>query len=488
MAITHNLKGFVTVVFVVLAAFIISSCSLIPDMGSSPPSEGLDTLTVSEGSLSPVFSVDTTDYTVTVSNGTTSIIVTGTTSDSLATVSSNSGVAQALNVGENTIVISVSTGFGTPKEYTVTVTREEAALGTRSVSAGYFHTMILKDDGTLWATGRGTLGMLGTGDSEHVSTPVEILVGGTSGGVAAVSSGVYHTMILKDDGTLWATGRNDAGQLGTGDTTDVSTPVEILVDGVSGSVAAVAAGGSHTIILKTDGTLWVTGNNNYGELGTGDTTGVNTPVEISVGDSTSVEAIAAGVEHTFILKTDGSLWVTGRNNYGQLGTGDTVDITTPVEIIVGGPSVGVAAVSAGLNHTMILKTDGTLWATGRNTNGQLGTGDTIDVDTPVEVLTGGISGSVASVAAGGSLTAILKTDGTLWMAGAYAGTYGNSSSTPLEVTGESVSGGVDTISSGGSHVLIVTTDGALWAKGTNGYGQLGTGDTSVAYTPVLVTY
>ena len=139
----------------------------------------------------------------------------------------------------------------------------------------------------------------------------------------AISAGGFHTMILKTDGTLWATGHNGVGQLGNGTIWGQSTPVQVMRD-----VQEVAAGGNHTMILKTDGTLWATGLNNDGQLGDGTKTDRSRPVQVMSG----VQAVSAGAYHTMILKTDGTLWASGRNGYGQLGDGTRTDRSIPVQI------------------------------------------------------------------------------------------------------------------------------------------------------------
>ena len=176
-------------------------------------------------------------------------------------------------------------------------------------------------------------------------------------------------MILKTDGTLWACGSNNYGQLGDRTHNDHLTPVQVMTD-----VSAVSAGEYHTMILKTDGSLWACGYNYYGQLGDGTTTDRRNPKQIMTG----VSAVSAGHWHTMVLKTDGTLWACGRNFYGQLGDGTTTDRSTPVQVMT-----GVSAVAAGGYHTMILKTDGSLWACGQNSDGQLGDGTTINRSTPV---------------------------------------------------------------------------------------------------------
>ena len=132
---------------------------------------------------------------------------------------------------------------------------------------------------------------------------------------SSLSTGWYHTLFTKTDGSLWGTGRNNRGQLGDGTTTDRNSPVKI----VDKDVIAVAAGTYHSLFIKSGGSLWAMGQNNYGQLGDGTTTDRTNPVQIV---ASGVTAVVADY-HTMFLKSDGTLWVMGRNNYGQLGNGNT---------------------------------------------------------------------------------------------------------------------------------------------------------------------
>jgi len=263
-----------------------------------------------------------------------------------------------------------------------------------SVSSGALHTMILKIDGTLWATGFNMFGQLGDGTTTDKLSSVQVMTG-----VSSVSAGRTHTMILKADGALWATGHNNYGQLGDGTTTDKLSYVQVMT-----GVSSVSVGDLYTMILKNDGTLWATGNNGLGQLGDGTTTDKLSPIQVMTG----VSSVSTGLSHTMILKADGTLWATGHNNYGQLGDGTTTGKLSSVQVMT-----GVSSVSASVYyHTMILKNDGALWATGNNAYGQLGVGTTTNKLSPVQVMTG-----VSSVSAGQAHTMILKTDGTLWATG-----------------------------------------------------------------------
>ena len=186
-----------------------------------------------------------------------------------------------------------------------------------------------------------------------------------------------HTVYLKTVGTVWAWGNNSNGQLGDGTTTQSSSPLQ--VSGLSG-VSAIAAGTSDTVALKTDGTVWAWGSNSNGQLGNGTTTQKTTPGEVI--ELTGVTAIAAGASHTVALKTVGSVWAWGSNSNGQLGDGKTSQKTTPVEVT--GLS-GITAIAAGTSHTVALKNDGKVWAWGNNSNGQLGDGTTTQSASPVQV-------------------------------------------------------------------------------------------------------
>ena len=343
-----------------------------------------------------------------------------------------------------------------------------ATTRIRAVSAGYAHTLYVKTDGTLWAMGNNDYGQLGDGTTTQRNTPVQVATG-----VASVSAGYAHTLYVKTDGTLWAMGYNFRGRLGDGTTTQRNTPVQVAT-----GVASVAAGNSHTLYVKTDGSLWAVGENVYGQLGDGTTTNRSSPVQVA----TSVASLAASGDHTMYVKTDSTLWAAGNNQTGKLGDGTQTQRNTPVPV-----AVGVACVSAGgehpYGHTLFVKTDGTLWAMGNNFFGQLGVGttNTNDRRTPVPVATG-----VASVSAGLADTMYVKTDGTLWAMGYnHFGQLGDGTTTQRN-TPVQVATGVASVSAGGAYASYVKTDGTLWAMGNNQKGQLGDGTTTQRNTPVLI--
>ena len=228
--------------------------------------------------------------------------------------------------------------------------------GVKAIAAGGDTSLALKSDGTVWAWGYDGLGELGNGtsDENQHSAPVRVrnLVS-----VAALAAGGTHELAVGKDGSLWSWGDNGSSQLGAKTTTRCgaySTPcarVPVRVASVSG-VKAVAGGAGFTLILKADGSAWGWGNNGYGELGTGSAQvsgSVVNPVRAGV---VGVVAIAAGASHSLWLRSDGTAWAAGYNGDGQLGDGTFNDSAKPVAVL---NLTGLSAIAAGHSHSLALK-------------------------------------------------------------------------------------------------------------------------------------
>ena len=239
-----------------------------------------------------------------------------------------------------------------------------AQLIVTNIAAGFDDSLFLKSDGSLWAMGYNIYGQLGDGmiDGTFNSTNRPEQIVATNVTAIAANS---HSLFLKSDGSLWGMGYNGDGELGDGTIINTNRP-ELIV---SNNVTAIAAGSGHSLFLKSDGSLWAMGLNNSGQLGDGTIINTNRP-ELIV--SNNVTAIAAGSGHSLFLKSDGSLWAMGLNNSGQLGDGTIINTNRP-ELIV---SNNVTAIATGLGHSLFLKSDGSLWAMGYNLFGQLGDGTT----------------------------------------------------------------------------------------------------------------
>ncbi len=295
-----------------------------------------------------------------------------------------------------------------------------SATNWLQVAGGQNHSVGLRNDGTLWAWGRNTVGQLGQGTASgsNQTTPIQV---GTAFDWRSITAGIDFSLALRADGTLWAWGDNSFGQLGLGDTIFRTSPQQV---GTSTDWAAVAAGDSFVLARKTDGTLWAWGRNESGSLGLGDTTQRNTPTQ--VGTATNWAAISAGGFHSAALRSDGTLWTWGNNLSGQLGLGDTSPRTTPTQV---GTATDWAAISAGGFHVLAIRQDGSLWVWGRNNFGQLGLGDTTNRTTPTQL---GTQTDWDQVSTGGFTSLALKTDGTLWAWGA------NAALNPATCTGDDV--------------------------------------------------
>jgi alpha-tubulin suppressor-like RCC1 family protein len=335
--------------------------------------------------------------------------------------------------------------------------------------------------------------------ANSTSTPVQV---SNLSGLKGIDAGDRHSLALKTDGTVWAWGSNEFGQLGDGTPTSSDTPIN--VSSLSG-IQAIAAGDDHSLALQTDGTVWIWGHNDFGQLGDG-TSGTDRKTPVKVSNLSGVKAIAAGGKHSLALKTDGTVWTWGYNYYGQLGDGTTTNSSTPVQVsgetptnappnsalvsppVQGNNLSGVTAITAGRDYSLALKEDATVRAWGNNRFGQLGDANyNTSRKTPVKV--SNLSG-VKAIAAGDDHNLALKTDGTVWAWGYnYYGQLGNGTSgtdrnpTPLQVSNLS---GVQSMAAGSIHSLALKTDGTVWAWGNNHYGQLGDVTYTDRKTPVKV--
>lgn len=246
--------------------------------------------------------------------------------------------------------------------------------------------LAIRTDGTLWGWGVGG-NVLPSGTTR--SSPVLVYSGGSTW--KQISAG-GSTGGVKTDGTLWTWGENSWAQLGVGDTTTRTTPVQVGTDTAWKQVAMHGSLGLASHGIKTDGTLWGWGSNAYGGLGIGATgdfvTKYSTPVQIVSGTSDWKTLGDGAARSSAAIKTDGTLWVWGRNANGELGTNDTTIRSTPVQTIAGGSNwktIHFGSYGNAFAHTKAIKSDGTLWAWGHNGYGQLGIGNTSSQSSPVQI-------------------------------------------------------------------------------------------------------
>lgn len=346
---------------------------------------------------------------------------------------------------------------------------------TTLVAGGYFSAAI-KPNGEVWSWGDNTYGQLGrvtTGTSD--STPAWV---SPTNDVVSLSLGEYHALALIQDGTVRAVGRDDYGQLGDGPTDSSSTnsTINLVTPSLPGEarVVAVEAGRYYSLALLSDGTVYAWGRNDVGQLGIGNTTSPQAaPVQISF-PTTDVIALAAGDDHTLALMSDGSIWAWGDNPNGELGTGDYVRHTSPTTLA----GITARAIAAGGNHSVALLADGKVRTWGFNNHGQLGNGSTISSNVPVEV--SGLLG-VVGIEAGYEFTLALLGNGTVKSWGDDAsfqlgnGVTAGDQTTPVDVLGIDSGRTARGLAAGIFHGMALLDDGSVLAWGSNVQGQLGDG-------------
>jgi len=369
-------------------------------------------------------------------------------------------------------------GYGGGRDSLVPVQEYSQSTNWILVSAGNNHTVALKSDGTLWAWGDNRYGELGDGTESTKYTPIQEASKSTDW--AHFDAGGGHTVAIKNDGTLWAWGLNNYGQLGDGTTEDKLVPTQEISQSTNWS--SISIGGLHTVALKIDGTLWSWGRNSDGQLGDGTTENKHVPVQE---DSQSADwrSLSAGAHYTVAIKSDRTLWAWGTNYWKQLGNERGTDKLVPTQEET--QSSDWESVSAGTFHTVATKTDGTLWTWGQNTYGQFGNNSTI-YRSFVPTQEAGKSIDWNHFDAGGGHTAAIKKDGTLWMWGVNRfGQLGNGTTTIRLLPSQEVDEATTWVYISGSYgsTVAIKSDGTLWGWGANWYGQLGNGTTISRVTP-----
>lgn len=298
-------------------------------------------------------------------------------------------------------------------------------------------------------------------------TPAQ--VGGTTG-VVQVAAGGLHSLMLRSDRTVWAWGNNFFGQLGNGTTTSSSAPVQ--VSGLTG-VVQVAAAGFHSLALRSDGTVWAWGSDGVSSS--------LTPVQVP--GLTGVTMISAGDMFSLALRSDGTVWAWGVNQSGQLGNGTTTNSAVPVQVT--GLSQ-VTSIAAGFDSSLATRTRGvttirSVWSWGGNGSGQLGDGTLTNHLTPEQV-TGISTPSIAGIAAGYHFAVVLGADDAVWGWGADDtgqldnAPTGSPVTRPVRMTGTAT--GITQLSAGFNHVLALKSNGTVLAWGDNSAGELGDGSTA----------
>lgn len=292
-----------------------------------------------------------------------------------------------------------------------------------------------------------------------------------------------HNLAIKYDGTLWAWGRNDLGQCGTGDNTSYKeTPILVantFTDWIQASVGGLVSGG-----VRSNGSIWMWGLNTSGQLGDNTTISRNSPVSVftQFNDWTT---IATGGFHTLGLRANGTLWAWGRNDNSQLGDSTTQNRSQPIQEFRAFSNW--TKISAGQNHSLAIRTDGTLWSWGLGSNGRLGNNDTVNNTIATQIA--GTWTIWTELSAGQSHSTGILSNGLLLSWGENINgklgdnTTANRSSPVIAVGGITSWSGV---SAGTNHTVALTADGKTYTWGQNTDGRLGNITTTNRSSPTLV--
>ena len=295
-----------------------------------------------------------------------------------------------------------------------------------AVAAGAFHNLAITDGGLyVW------------GDGANV--PVNVVFPPTATTAAAIAAGTYHSLALTDDG-LYAWGGNGSGQLGDGTTTDRTAPVQVLFPSTVTTISAIAAGAYHSLALTDDG-LYAWGSNGSGQLGNGTYAEQTVPVKVAFPSTvTTLRAISAGGFHSLAITNDG-VYAWGNNTFGQLGNGTTTGSARPTKVVFQKKTrpAAVTDIAAGFWHSLAIG-DNTVYGWGFNGNGELGDGTGVAQVSPVKALFPRRTPLMVTAIAAGSMHSLAITDNGLYAWGSNAsgqlGMQGANRYTPTKVQAE----------------------------------------------------
>ena len=334
----------------------------------------------------------------------------------------------------------------------------------------------------LWTWGSGSWGQVGVDNTTQYSSPVQIP--GASWSTKISSTKEYNLIAIRTDGTLWMQGINNLGQLGQNNNTWIKSPVQI-----PGSWSDADGGYRKTVATRTDGTLWAWGYGYQGALAQGSrgespgNTHRSSPVQIPGTNWTSPKTGGSSGGAAAALRTDGTLWTWGSNNDGVLGINDTSHYSSPKQV----PGTNWASIA--MSHTgpiMLGTKGGKLYSWGNNADGQLGLNDRTQRSSPTQIPGTTWATGDDQIATGNNASFAIKTDGTLWAWGDNSrGGLGLNNvvaySSPVQVPGS-----WSIVNQAMNNTLAIKTDGTAWAWGDNEYGELGQNNVTQYSSPVQI--
>jgi alpha-tubulin suppressor-like RCC1 family protein len=394
---------------------------------------------------------------------------------------------QALNMGQIRTVADFASlpAAASSGGWLVFVTDEERLYFSNSTSWATI-APALPNINTIWGWGMGSNGPLGNNCTACQSSPVSVVGGFTDWcQISAGGSQQYQefSLAVRTNGTAWAWGYNNCGQLGDNTVTSRSSPVSV-VGGFTDWSQVSAGKNRFSLGVRTNGTAWAWGQNCYGSLGDCTTTNRSSPVSV-VGGFTDWCQVSAGAWSSLGLRTNGAVWAWGAGGDGRLGDNTTVNKSSPVSVV--GGFTDWCQISNGSGHALAVRTNGTAWTWGEGDYGKGGDDTISKKSSPVSVVGGFTDWCQVSAASQHSMG--VRQNGTAWAWG--AGTYGRlgDNTTVSKRSPVSVVGGFTDwcqVAAAYRHSLAVRTNGTAWAWGSNNLGRLGDGTTVSRSSPVSV--
>lgn len=348
----------------------------------------------------------------------------------------------------------------------------------KKISAGLGHTLFLLENGDVYATGRNIHGQLGLGNYVDVFSPTKVE---TLSNVKDISAGFGHSLVLLENGDVYSFGRNTDGELGRGNN-DNNISVPMKISSLSNVKSIYADATAQSMVILDNGDVYAFGSNNFGQLGLGDKIKRNSPTKIS--SLSNVKTVSLGMNHSMVVLNNGDVYTFGANTNGELGLSDSVERITPVKLQL--PFV-LKKVSSGWGHTLMLSHNNEVYSFGANQQGALGHGDLVNRNIPTKII---LPFSVKELTATNSPSSfIISEDGDIYSFGSNFNNLGFADTNPRYSPTKII---LDTkfndISVSFSSAFAISKEGEIFNFGGNSIGKLGTGNSTDVLTPTVFNF
>ncbi len=351
---------------------------------------------------------------------------------------------------------------------------------TKHISAGFIHSLILKDNGEVYSFGNNSYGQLGLAlDDDNVYEPTLILE--MPKNIKYISAGTNISLVLNENGQVYSWGLNEHGQLGLGDIIEQHKPALVLK--MPADTIQISIGDYHSLSLNINNKVYSWGYNEYGQLGLGPYDEISIPTLVLEMPNNIVQ-ISIGEFHTLALSNDGHIYSFGNNRYGQLGLGDYDNRNIPT-LVPKAPN-NIIQIVAGTSHSLCLTNDGYIYSFGKNNEGQLGLGNNVDRNIPTLIPN---LNNIIQISGNSESTLALSNTGKIYAFGYNnegqlgLGDYENRIRPTLVLK---IPNNIIQISTGHWYSLVLMADGRIYAFGKNFNGQLGFRDDTDINIPTLI--